>query len=198
MILIRGDKVKSIKNLEPVKLFDNIKKYSDPKLANEIVSKNPLSDNPSDKECAKWVYNICKALDNKLDKKTIANIRQGCFCNEEDKLDKSKKWLKEIYDSSLSITDFVNRVNEYSTQWILDENHLFTKYFDCPCHMLKEVNKLETSTWCECTAGYNREIFSYVFSCNREEIEVKVIDSIKMGGEECVLKITFPKYLNRS
>ncbi len=52
--------------------------------------------------------------------------------------------------------------------------------------MLEGVEKLETSTWCQCTAGYSKTLFEKAFDCNAD---VELLKSIKMGDEVCLMKI---------
>lgn len=52
--------------------------------------------------------------------------------------------------------------------------------------MLIDVDKLETNTWCQCTAGYSKVLFEKAFVC---KADVELLKSIKMGDEICLMKI---------
>lgn len=42
----------------------------------------------------------------------------------------------------------------------IDEKIVFYLQFNfCPCPMLKEVKRLESYTWCQCTTGYSKKLF---------------------------------------
>jgi predicted hydrocarbon binding protein len=125
---------------------------------------------------------------------TVKKIRQGCYCRDSGKLDENKKWLKEIYSDSKDIHEFVEKVNSYVKKvanqdagWHIKNGHLFTKYFDCSCPMLEEVDVLPAKTWCHCTAGFCKEIFDDVFGF---EVDAEIIKSIKTGDDCCLIKIS--------
>ena len=53
----------------------------------------------------------------------------------------------------------------------------------CPCPMLAEVDKLESNTWCQCTAGYSKVLFERAFAC---QADVESLKSIKLGDPICL------------
>jgi predicted hydrocarbon binding protein len=172
---------------EAVKLFKNIKRFSDIQTAESIAFGVFLPLSPSKEQCANWVEYIASKLEEKFDEATIKRIRMGCYCRENGRLDESKKWLRELYIASENLEQFVDKVNEYSAGWYIKDGELYTKYFDCPCPMLEGTDQLTTKTWCHCTAGFAIEIFDDVFGY---EVDTEVLESIKLGSEFCLIKVT--------
>nr|WP_304943337.1 DUF6144 family protein [Vallitalea guaymasensis] len=175
-----------LKNNEVKKLIDNIRKYSSSDVAHKIALGIDLPVNPTPIEKSEWVRYISTELEKHFDEKTIKKIRMGCYCTENGKLEESKTFIKKVYDNSVSMTDFVNKMNEYQAGWYIKDGNLHTKYYSCPCPMLEAVSSLPTKTWCYCTVGYNKEIFEYVFNC---EVDIELLESIKMGDNQCLMKI---------
>lgn len=169
---------------ESKKLYQNIIKHSTLDVAQKIAFGIDLPVTPTKNQKNEWVKFICCELEKHFDEHTIKNIRMDCNCTE--KLAESKEFIKKIYTASSSIEDFVEKMNAYSAGWYIKEGYLFTKYFSCPCPMLESIDILPTKTWCYCTVGYSKKIFEYVFDC---EVEVELLESIKMGNSQCLMKI---------
>ncbi len=51
----------------------------------------------------------------------------GCYCNENGKLDESKEFIRNIYKSSNTMTDFVNKMNEFGAGWYIEDEYLFNR-----------------------------------------------------------------------
>lgn len=171
---------------EAIKLFNNIQKYGGTNAAREITFGVPLDSEATKEKRAEWVFRITKAMEENLDEATIKNIRCGCYCNEDGKLEESRQRIKGLYESSHSMEDFVSRMNESGSGWYLENGVLHTKYTSCSCPMLEAVYIMDTKTWCYCTVGYNKAIFETVFGC---DIDVELLQSIKMGHEQCLMRI---------
>lgn len=171
---------------ETKKLYDNIVKHSNTEIAQKIAFELDLPSSPTTAERAAWVKHISAAMEQEFDEQTIKNIRSGCYCGENGHLDESKRLIRNIYDASTSLEDFVHKMNDRKAGWYLHDGYVFTKYLSCPCPMLDGIDNLATKTWCYCTVGYNKVIFEHVFNC---EVDVEVLESIKMGDEKCLMKI---------
>ncbi|MBP7175328.1 MAG: hypothetical protein KBA53_03775 [Thermoclostridium sp.] len=174
------------KHNEARKLFDNISKFADRELAEEIAYGADLLPAAGIDEKAKWVKHVSSELEKHFEEHTIKDIRMGCYCNENGKLDQSKEFIRKIYSASASLRDFVNKMNEHGAGWYIEEGNLYTKYDSCPCPMLEGVDLLPTKTWCYCTVGYNKHIFESVFE---REVDVELIESIKIGNKQCLMRI---------
>lgn len=175
------------KHPEAVKLYKSIERFSNAQAAESIAFGVDLPLDPSKEQRAKWVSYISSKLEETFDDSMIKQIRQGCYCRDNGILDENKKWLKELYSSSESIEQFVEKVNSYDAGWYIQEGYLFTKYFDCSCPLLEGIELLKTKTWCHCTSGFGKEVFDDVFGF---AVDAEIIDSIKMGNEYCLIKIS--------
>lgn len=162
----------------------------DQDIADRIADENDLETGANKTECANWVKQIVNVLEDEFEEEEIKNIRQGCYCKYGARLNENKKWLKDIYDTTDGLDDFVHRINGYGMDWYIQDGDLITNYKECSCHMLEKVDKLETKTWCYCTIGFMKELFAHVFE---EDVDVELLQAIKMGDEQCLFKISKKK-----
>lgn len=87
----------------------------------------------------------------------IKQIRQGCYCNENGKIEESANSLRELYVSlGGDMHKFINALNEQGAGWYIEDTYLYTKMFSCPCPMLEKTKIDSSLTWCHCTAGYGK------------------------------------------
>ncbi len=174
---------------EADKLYDNILKHINHETAKKIAYGFDIDTISNGSEKEDWVKYVSSELEKRFDEQTIKKIRMGCYCNENGKLDQSKEFIRNVYKSSSSIKDFVDKMNEHGAGWYIEDGKLFTKYFSCPCPMLDKVGELPSKTWCYCTIGYNKQIFEYAFDC---EVDIELVESIKTGSSQCLMKVTLP------
>lgn len=174
------------KNNEVLKLEASLSKHGSPDFYKVLEEGVKLTLAPSKEEKKDWVEFICRALENRYPEETLKKIRMACHCTETGNLEESKKMIEQIYLSSDSLESFVAHMNEKGAEWFIDNQTLFTQYFSCSCPMLDSVEILSTKTWCYCTLGFNKAIFESVFGC---EVEIDLIESIKMGDSRCLVKI---------
>lgn len=179
--------MKMEKHPEAIKLFENIEKHSSSETAEKIAFGVNLPVSPSKEECKTWVMHIVSELENTFDEYTIKKIRMGCYCEEDGKLEENKKWLKNIYSASRDINEFVNKVNERVGGWQLEDGMLYTKYFHCGCPMIEDIDNFDTNTWCNCTAGFAKEIFDHVLGY---EVEIDVFETMKSGSDYCLIRVS--------
>ena len=88
-------------------------------------------------------------------------------------------------DSS-SIEEFTASEKAKSAGLFCKDGELFLQFDFCPCPMLAEVEKLESYTWCQCTAGYSKVLFEKAFAC---KADVELLKSIKMTELYGFLKV---------
>ncbi len=174
-------------------LYDTLLEHSSSDTAYHIAYGEPLCDNPTAEEKTAWVHHVMHKMEATYDEQTIKAIRTCCYCDEGGQLQKSMKWLKGLYDASSDIHDFINKVNEHGAGWYVKDCYLYTKYLDCSCPMLEGIDRLESKTWCYCTMGYTRAIFSHVFDCPFDEVDIELLKAIKMGDEFCLMRVALPK-----
>lgn len=175
------------KHPEVIKLHETISRPAGPELADKIAYGRTLPLGATLEEKSVWVGFVCGALEEALPEADIIRIRMGCHCDENGKLDEQKRWLREIYLSSSGLEDFVGKMNELGAGWWIEGNEIYTTYHDCSCPMLAGLERLESKTWCYCTVGYGHTTFEYVFD---GPVKAKLVESIKLGSERCVIKIS--------
>ena len=171
------------------RLYNSIKEVVSLEEAKKIISKIPLALNSTPKERADWVEKLSSLLEEEYDWSTIKRIRQGCFCNENGKLEETAQMLRNLYLSlDKDMRKFVEAINESGAGWYFEDNYLYTKYLSCPCPMLQNAGISQSLTWCQCTAGYTKKFFDLAFNIS---VDVDIVHTIRQGYEECLLRITF-------
>ena len=174
---------------EKERLFNSIKNVVSLEDAERIVTKIPLALNSTPKERGEWVENVSEILEAEYDERTIKRIREGCYCNENGKLEETARILRDLYLSvGEDMRKFVEVINQNGAGWYFEDHYLYTKYLSCPCPMLQNADISQSLTWCQCTAGYNKRMFELAFNML---VEVDVVHTIRQGHRECLLRITF-------
>jgi hypothetical protein len=102
-------------------------------------------------------------------------------------MDEKLALVKELVASSSSLEEFANLDKANAAGLFCENGELYLRFSFCPCPMLADVDKLDTDTWCQCTTGYSKVLFEKAFGC---EVHVELLESIKMGGDSCLQKIT--------
>ncbi len=134
---------------------------------------------------AEWVNSTMSRLENRFDAPQLKQIRMSCQCGYgmDDKL----ALLTELLETSSSLEEFTSQDKAKAAGLFCSDGELYLQFVFCPCPMLAEVEKLKSSTWCQCTVGYSKILFEKAFGC---EVEVELLKSIKMGDDVCLQKIT--------
>lgn len=188
---------------EARRLFISLCGHTDAATAETVSHCGELPLNAGPEQRARWVRLISAELEKRFDEDTVKNIRQGCFCTEDEepgkntasgylcadaaKFRETLDWLKGLWASAGNLETFVDAANEFGVDWFVKDGVLYTKYIDCECPMLEHISRLPSKTWCHCTAGYNKRLFREVFG---REVDVEVLESIKLGSDICLMKIT--------
>ena len=168
----------------------NLLRFCDAAQAEAIAF--PLHAAASDAEKAAWVRRITSTLKERFSPDAIRTVMMGCHCEDLCRLGEMKKWLGGLYRESSSLADFVERVNAHGAGWTLEDGAIHTKFLSCECHMLRDVDALDSRAWCHCTEGYTKALFEHVFGC---EVESELVQTIKTGYDCCIVKI-LPKWGN--
>lgn len=164
-------------------LYDAIKAESDAELAHEVVygsgQQEHAETNPA------WVKSAMHRLESQFTSETTKKIRMNCQCGYG--MDEKVALVKALKSSAANLEEFANSEKAKAAGLICKDGELYLQFGFCPCPMLAEVDKLETSTWCQCTTGYSKVLFEKAFAC---EADVELLKSIKMGDDICLMKIT--------
>lgn len=164
-------------------LMEAVKKQSDEKTAGEIVYGK--QKRAKEETNADWVQSTMRRLENEFDRETVKQIRMNCQCGYE--MEEKLTFVNELKASARCMEEFVGSDRAKEAGLFCENGELYLKFLFCPCPMLADVKRLETKTWCQCTAGYSKVLFEKVFGC---PVDVELLKSVKSGDEICLMKIT--------
>lgn len=171
-----------IRKIQEKVIYEAVKREANDEEAKEIVfgkdGEASAEDNPT------WVKATMKRLENRFDKEAVNRIRMNCQCGHA--MDEKLALVKELVDSSSNLEEFGNLEKAKAAGLFCSEGELYLQFLFCPCPMLAEVDRLETDTWCRCSAGYSKVLFEKAFGC---PVDVELLKSIKMGDDICLMKI---------
>ena len=171
-----------IRKIQEQVIFEAVRKECNAETAGEIVYGK--DEAAKDEKNADWVKLTMHRLENKFDEATTKQIRMNCQCGYG--MDEKLSLLNELKASATSTEEFAGSDKAKAAGLFCDNGELFLQFLFCPCPMLAEVDKLETKTWCQCTAGYSKVLFEKAFGC---AVDVELLKSIKSGDDICLMKI---------
>ncbi|MBW9158718.1 DUF6144 family protein [Clostridium tagluense] len=171
-----------IRKIQEQVIFGAVKNASDNKMATKIVyGEHELS---SSEDNATWVKSTMNRLESNFDRSTVKQIRMNCQCGYG--MDEKLALVQELVASSSNLEEFANQDKAKAAGLSCTNGELYLQFPFCPCPLLVDVDKLNTDTWCQCTAGYSKVLFEKAFGC---EVVVELLKSIKMGDDICLMKI---------
>lgn len=171
-----------IRKMQEQAILKNVEEESDEKTANMVVyGENAETKDQNDDV---WVNSTMKRLENTFTVKQVKKIRMKCQCGfgMDEKID----LVKELLNEASNLEELCNLPKAKMAGLLYKNGELYLQFLECPCPMLKNVNKLESKTWCECTTGYSKVLFEKAFSCH---VDVELCKSIKAGDDICLMKI---------
>ncbi len=173
-------------NPHSIRLYNSLMKHTDAATSEGIAHKIPLSNSADAEKKFVWAQSICAALELNFDDETIKSIRMDCACGPDAGKINS---LKKLYLSCRSIETFAEKATALQQGYKMkyDGQSLYLLYPQCYCSCVKKINQLLSKTWCYCTLGYTKKMFEGILE---RPIDVELVDSVKMGGEKCIIKIT--------
>lgn len=176
------DKTFNIRKIQEGVIYEAVKSESDAAAAKEVVY--GAYGSAQCEENAVWVKSAMRRLETGFDPGTVKRIRMKCQCGYG--MDEKLALLKVLMASAASMEEFANSDQARSAGLFCSGGELYLQFQSCPCPMLADVDRLETETWCQCTAGYSKALFERAFGC---EVDVELLKSIKTGGDICLMKI---------
>ncbi|MDD5900851.1 MAG: DUF6144 family protein [Lachnospiraceae bacterium] len=175
-------------NAHSVRMVGSLTKTVGNIVAKEFEEKFPLSKSANIEKKFRWAKNTCDFLEERFDTETIIEIRKKCRCNDGKAVaDKILKYLNR----SDNMKDFVNSFNAnetFATMEYISENKIRFCYPECYCACVKRISEKMSKTWCYCTLGNAEGIFKEVF---KKDIKVSLLESIKSGGNRCVIEVSW-------
>jgi len=173
-------------NKHAINLYNGIEKHVGHAEAEDFLAKLPLSKSADYIKKFKWAGEVCAYLEERFTDDEIRKIRMDCSCEPGDKAEKARK----LYEGSADNNDFCEKFNAFATGNFLshDGSGFYLTYPICYCSCVQRVKENLSKSWCVCTLGYTEKMFSHILS---RKVEVELLESVKTGGEKCVMKITY-------
>lgn len=164
-------------------MYEAVKAESSADIAGRVVyggeQQAAAEDNPQ------WVKSSMRRLEQNFEPETAKRIRMRCQCGYG--MDEKLALVRALRSTATNLEEFADSKKAKAAGLFCKDGELFLQFGFCPCPMLAEVDRLETSTWCQCTTGYSKVLFETAFACN---VDVELLKSIKMGDDVCLMKIT--------
>lgn len=172
----------NIRKIQEQAIFKAVKEVANESTAKEIVYGDQehyiATENPV------WVKSTMQRLEKCFDRPTLKKIRMNCQCGYG--MDEKLSFVKSLVGSSSSLEEFASQERAKAAGLSCIDGVLYLQFSFCPCPILAEVDRLDSDTWCQCTAGYSKVLFEKAFGC---EVSVELLKSIKMGHDLCLMKI---------
>lgn len=173
-------------NAHAVRLAASLKSHVGNDFAEEFARKHPLSKSANIERKFDWAKAACEYLDEHLDLDTIIQVRADCRCNDGKSIaEKLLKYLNKADSTEAFVAAFNQNETFASLEYLSDHQILFC-YPQCYCACVKRIPKQLSKTWCYCTLGNARGIFSEVF---KKDVKVTLCESIKTGAERCAIEV---------
>lgn len=172
-----------------IKLTESIKRHIGNEAAEDFAKEYPLSKSAGIDKKYEWARNTCDFLEAHYDLETIITIRKECRCNDGKSI--ANKLLQYLNKAN-NIEQFVHAFNEhetFATMEYISDHHIRFSYPQCYCACIKRTQGVLSKTWCYCTLGNAESIFKEVFK--QDDIKVTLLESIKTGGNKCVMAVTW-------
>ncbi len=173
-------------NAHSLRMVDSLKRNISSDVANEFAEKYPLSKSADIVKKFGWAQEVCNYLEESFDEGTIVKVRKECRCNDGKSI--ANKLLKYL-NTAENIKGFVDSFNQresFAKMEYISESKLLFIYPQCYCACVKRIPQELSKTWCYCTLGNAEGIFKEVF---KKEIKVYLLESIKIGGNRCVIEV---------
>ncbi|MBN1273865.1 MAG: hypothetical protein JXB26_16500 [Candidatus Aminicenantes bacterium] len=146
-----------------------------------------------------WIKDVTKHMDAMLDEETKVKLMQACgrscfihtFGVAENKTptkEERERYLKLLQSRGVEIQREGN-VIRFTMSW--GRNHqnptgLVMSDGYCMCPQVESGPPGLSPTYCFCSTGYVKESLERVLG---KPIKVELLDSLKMGGKDCVFKV---------
>lgn len=112
-------------------------------------------------------------------------LMQGGHCGRITDLSRR---LQQAYREAKSLSDFAmvhDQINPHAPSYEL-AGAFYLSYPTCYCHIAKDLDLEKPDVWCECTVGWVKTIYGFIFG---KEINPVLLESIKQGNDRCLIRI---------
>jgi predicted hydrocarbon binding protein len=163
----------SISFIGPRFLFSNSKNVEQEK---EMSQKSEFLHN--------WISNLMKNMEQHLDEKRRIDLLEECGRNCA-----KRHAQKEASKQKGNLEGWIGTMKK----WVGSDNVQREKssvrviYNKCFCPLVQDASPLMSKTYCNCSRGWLKEVFETVME---KPVEVRMEDSIMMGGKQCRFTIS--------
>lgn len=171
-------------NAHALRLYESMAGV-DEEAAIEFAQLHPLSKSADYRKKFAWAKAQCDFLEGRFSPEEVAGIRAGCHCEAGAALAARMGGYLEKAGDMAAFAAIFNAKEKYVTLEAVDGGLLFI-YPECYCACVKRVPEPISRTWCLCTLGHVRGLMARVLG---REPRVELLETIKSGGERCVVKV---------
>lgn len=174
-------------NFHAIRLHSALSEYVGSEKADRFAELHPLGKSADVSKKTRWVLEACRYLEETCPQELILLIREKCVCTD---CTSAAKLMRSCLNKSNSIREFVNLFNRKDSSGgyleYVGERELLLCYPTCFCACVKRSPDPVPRTWCLCSVGYAKRLFSQVFDF---EFSAELVSSVKIGGERCAIRI---------
>lgn len=132
---------------------------------------------------ARWIKSLMDTLDSEVDESVRKGVMEDCgrMCISRNTLKIAKRHKQKAKD----IDDFLDRLNQDGIgggELKRDGNIIHASYKRCYCGSVSKTKEPISSTYCNCSCGWYKELFETALE---RSVEVELVDSIIQGGQMC-------------
>ena len=173
-------------NAHALRFAESLCTYAGAEAAAQFAEAHPLSKSATVDKKFQWAAEVCQYLDENFDPKTRQDIRKSCLCNNgKSNARKMSVYLKQT-NSIREFVDAFNHNESFASLEYISENKILFCYPECYCACVKRAEGTLPITWCYCTIGNAEGIFQELL---QKEVSITLLESIKNGGERCVMEV---------
>lgn len=177
-------------NAHAIRLYNALLALGGAGAAGEIAQRWPLSKSADYQKQYMWAKTVCGYLEEHFKEKSITEIRVRCYC--EDGVAAANRMRGYLRQVSGDLNGFAQMHNwrEKGPKIEVIKGGLLYIYPICGCSCVKQASGPLSKTWCYCTLGRAKKLFSQVFG---PKVEVELWETIKSGGKRCVIFVDLHK-----
>jgi hypothetical protein len=142
----------------------------------------------SSSEKAEWWKNTIIRMENELGTEKTKEIMK--ICGSKCCGSGHRKTVRKKFEESDSIEEFLKKISAKDVTYkLVDKNIILAEYQRCFCGQVKGTKTaFPNMTYCQCSAEFNRQYFSYAFN---KPVKVELIKSVISGDDSCQFNVYF-------
>lgn len=148
------------------------------------------------REKAVWIRRMIRRLEDNCGSEICQGVMETCgrkCCGISTRTQASKIW-----EGSDSLEDFLRKMNQRGLGGgrlvLKDANTISGGYDKCYCGQVSQTDApFPTLTYCQCSAGWYKQLFEAALGLH---VEVRLVQSIISGAPSCEFEISIPSAWN--